>query len=135
MEEDEDDESAASAEEESASAKAAREAEERRQSAVWRELEEQAAKKAAIKEVEQRRFEEENFGRLWTDISGGHTLRAELEDFHDGKAGLRKYDRTIVYVPSVKLSVADQTYIREEMKRRRPTVHPTVNGREAKNTR
>ncbi len=50
--------------------------------------------------------------RTWTSSNGRFTTEAELLDFNDGKAQLKKTDGTVVEVPLVSLSAEDRQYIK-----------------------
>ncbi len=56
--------------------------------------------------------------RTWTDRSGQFQIEAELVDYQDGKAQLKKDNGEVLVVPLSKLSFTDQKFLREELKRR-----------------
>lgn len=57
-----------------------------------------------------------SLARKWTARSGGFSVEAELVDFRDGHAVLKKEDGTEVSVPLSKLSLADVRYIESVIK-------------------
>ena len=57
--------------------------------------------------------------REWTDATGLFKVTAELVDFKDGQAWLKKEDGTVLKVSIGKLSKEDQLYVRETLKARR----------------
>ena len=53
--------------------------------------------------------------RTWKSSNGRFTIDAELLDFKDGKAQLKKSDGTIIDVPLLSLSPDDQKFVKEQM--------------------
>ena len=58
-------------------------------------------------------------GRTWSDRTGKFSIEAELVEFKDGKAVLKRSDGRVISVRSSLLSKADRKYIRDELRRRR----------------
>ena len=50
--------------------------------------------------------------RTWTSSNGRFTTEAELLDFKDGKAQLKKTDGKVIEVPLLSLSAEDRQYIK-----------------------
>ena len=50
--------------------------------------------------------------RTWTSSSGHSSVQAELVDFNDGKAQLKKNDGTLIEVPLLSLSEKDREYVK-----------------------
>jgi hypothetical protein len=50
--------------------------------------------------------------RTWTSSSGRFSIQAELVDFNDGKAQLKKDDGTVIDVPLLSLSEKDREYVK-----------------------
>ena len=69
--------------------------------------------------------------RTWTDRSGSFSVEAELVEYADGIAVLKKEDGTVIRVPLNKLSFDDQKWLREELKRRRAADTETTGGQVA----
>jgi outer membrane protein assembly factor BamB len=69
--------------------------------------------------------------RTWTDSTGRYQTEAAMVDYKDGTVHLRKRDGRTAIVPRLKLSAADQRYLREELARRRARarVRPPEPGR------
>ncbi len=63
--------------------------------------------------------------RKWTDRSGQYSVEAELIEYADGQATLKKEDGTVIKLPLSKLSFDDQKWLREELKRRRDAEQET----------
>ena len=56
--------------------------------------------------------------RKWTDITGSFTVQAALIGMTDGKLQLKRTSGSVIELPISRLSEADQTYARNELKKR-----------------
>lgn len=54
--------------------------------------------------------------RKWTSRDGRYTVEAELVDFQDGKAVLKREDGKLIRVPLSDLSLGDVHYVQESLK-------------------
>ncbi len=57
--------------------------------------------------------------RTWTDSSGQFKIEAEFESYAEGSVTLKKQDGETITVPMTKLSRADQTWVRAELREMR----------------
>ena len=57
--------------------------------------------------------------RTWTDSTGKFKIEADFLEIAEGQVKLQRPDGKRVSLPLAKLSKDDQTYLKEEMKRRR----------------
>ncbi len=57
--------------------------------------------------------------RTWKDASGKFSIDAEFVEYEQGTVRLKQADEKVIEVPMLKLSAADQKWIRDEIRRRR----------------
>lgn len=64
--------------------------------------------------------------RTWTDKTGKHRIDAEFVGFTNGKVQLKKSDGNVIGVSIGKLSVQDQKWVRDEVRKNRNTTQVAV---------